>query len=183
MPRRASSSLVGSPSTQTSVPITVKVNGAQYTHSVEPRLLLVHYIRNVLGLTGTHVGCDSSHCGACTVLIRGPGESLWKAVKSCTMLAAQADGYEILTIEGLDKNGELHPIQKAFWENHGLQCGFCTPGMIMAALGLLIQNPAPTRDEIKWGISGNLCRCTGYINIIKSIEQAAREMKEKNITL
>ncbi len=180
MPRRPSVRAAPSPSP---VQITLKVNGAQYTHSVEPRLLLVHYLRNILGLTGTHVGCDTSHCGACTVLIRGPGEAAWRAVKSCTMLAAQADGMEVLTIEGLAKNGELHPLQRAFWENHGLQCGFCTPGMIMAALGLLVRNPSPTREEIKWGISGNLCRCTGYINIIKSIEQAAKEMKERNITL
>ncbi|MDT7878344.1 MAG: (2Fe-2S)-binding protein [Candidatus Caldarchaeales archaeon] len=180
MPRRPSPRAAPSPSP---VQITLKVNGAQYTHSVEPRLLLVHYLRSILGLTGTHVGCDTSHCGACTVLIRGPGEATWRAVKSCTMLAAQADGMEVLTIEGLAKNGELHPLQRAFWENHGLQCGFCTPGMIMAALGLLMRNPSPTREEIKWGISGNLCRCTGYINIIKSIEQAAKEMKEKSITL
>ncbi len=165
------------------VPVRVKINGVEYSHMVEPRLLLVNYIRDVVGLTGTHVGCDTSHCGACTVLVKGLWGDGWMAVKSCTLLATQVDGKEILTIEGLAKNGELHPLQKAFWENHGLQCGFCTPGMIMAALGLLLRNPNPTREEIKWGISGNLCRCTGYVNIIKSIEAAAKEMREKGVTI
>ncbi len=165
------------------VPVRVKINGVEYSHTVEPRLLLVNYIRDVVGLTGTHIGCDTSHCGACTVLVKGLWGDGWMAVKSCTLLATQVDGKEILTIEGLAKNGELHPLQRAFWENHGLQCGFCTPGMIMAALGLLLRNPSPTREEIKWGISGNLCRCTGYVNIIKSIEAAAKEMREKGITI
>lgn len=168
---------------QEMVPVKVKINGVEYSHTVEPRLLLVNYIRDVVGLTGTHVGCDTSHCGACTVLVKGLWGDGWMAVKSCTLLAAQVDGKEILTIEGLAKNGELHPLQRAFWENHGLQCGFCTPGMIMAALGLLLRKPSPTREEIKWGISGNLCRCTGYVNIVKSIEVAAREMREKGVTI
>ncbi|MEM4591054.1 MAG: (2Fe-2S)-binding protein [Nitrososphaerota archaeon] len=179
--RRTRSSIT--PETQAQIPIKVKINGVEYSHTVEPRLLLVHYIRDLVGLTGTHVGCDTSHCGACTVLVKGLWGDDWLAVKSCTVLAAQIDGKEVLTIEGLAKNGELHPLQRAFWENHGLQCGFCTPGMIMAALGLLLRNPNPTREEIKWGISGNLCRCTGYVNIIKSIEAAAKEMREKGVTV
>lgn len=150
-----------------SVPIRVTVNGAPHEHEVEPRLLLVHYLRDVLRLTGTHVGCDTSSCGACTVVHNG------RAVKSCTMLAVQADGGELTTIEGLATDGELHPIQAGFKEMHGLQCGFCTPGMIMTAWQLLERNPDPTDDEIRHGLEGNYCRCTGYDNIVKSIRHAA----------
>jgi aerobic carbon-monoxide dehydrogenase small subunit len=152
------------------VKIAVTVNGKQYEHEVEPRLLLVHYIRDVLQLTGTHVGCDTSQCGACTITMNG------MAVKSCTVLAVQANGAEIMTIEGLATNGELHPIQTGFWEEHGLQCGFCTPGMIMTSVDLLKNNPSPSEEEIRKGIEGNLCRCTGYQNIVKAIQHAAREM-------
>jgi carbon-monoxide dehydrogenase small subunit len=151
--------------------VTVKVNGQQRSGDVEPRLLLVHFIRDVLGLTGTHVGCDTSQCGACTIILDG------KAVKSCTLLAVQAQGAEITTIEGLAKNGELHPLQEGFWEEHGLQCGYCTPGMIMTAVDLLEHNPAPTDEEIRKGIEGNLCRCTGYQNIVKAIKYAANKMQ------
>ncbi len=152
--------------------IKVRVNGKETHGDVEPRLLLVHYIRNVLSLTGTHVGCDTTNCGACTVLLDG------KSVKSCTMFAVQADGREVTTIEGMQSaGGELHPIQKAFWENHGLQCGYCTPGMVMQAAWLLSENPDPTEQEIRLGISGNLCRCTGYQNIVKSIQEAAKAMR------
>jgi len=150
-----------------SVPIRVTVNGAPHEHEVEPRLLLVHYLRDVLRLTGTHVGCDTSSCGACTVVLNG------RAVKSCTMLAVQADGGELTTIEGMATDGELHPIQAGFKEMHGLQCGFCTPGMIMTAWQLLERNPDPTDDEIRHGLEGNYCRCTGYDNIVKSIRHAA----------
>jgi len=150
--------------------ISVKVNGVMRQHEVEPRLLLVHYLRDILGLTGTHVGCDTSQCGACTVILNGMG------VKSCTLLAVQADGGEIVTIEGLARDGELHPLQEGFWEEHGLQCGFCTPGMIMAAYQLLQRNPNPTEDVIRHGLEGNLCRCTGYHNIVKAIQYAARKM-------
>jgi len=185
-PRRGSARGAGarpvSPGEET-VQVNVVINGVDYSARIEPRLLLVHFIREYAGLTGTHIGCDSSHCGACTVLVRGLWGDGWQAVKSCTVLTVQVDGKELLTIEGLSKNGELHPLQRAFWENHGLQCGFCTPGMIMAALGLLLQNPNPTREEIKWGISGNLCRCTGYVNIVKSIEAAAQEMRERGVKL
>ncbi len=149
--------------------ISVTVNGKAYQNDVEPRLLLVHYL-DVLGLTGTHVGCDTSQCGACTILMDGA------AVKSCTVLAVQADGAQLDTIEGLAKDGELHPIQRGFWEEHGLQCGFCTPGMIMTTVDLLKNNPSPSEEEIRKGIEGNLCRCTGYQNIVKSIQYAAREM-------
>ena len=148
--------------------ISVTVNGTKYTDDVEPRLLLVYYLRDVLGLTGTHVGCDTSQCGACTVHVNG------LAVKSCTMFAIQADGAEILTIEGLAKDGKLHPLQEGFWEEHGLQCGFCTPGMIMTAHQILERNPHPTEQEIRVGLAGNLCRCTGYHNIVKSIQHAAQ---------
>ncbi len=152
--------------------LKVRVNGMESEKEVEPRLLLVHFIRDVLGLTGTHVGCDTTNCGACTVLLDG------KSVKSCTMFAVQADGREITTIEGMQSaGGELHPIQKAFWENHGLQCGYCTPGMVMQAAWLLSENPDPTEQEIRLGISGNLCRCTGYQNIVKSIQEAAKTMR------
>ncbi|MFN8521889.1 MAG: (2Fe-2S)-binding protein [Chloroflexota bacterium] len=150
--------------------VSVTINGKAYSNDVEPRLLLVHYIRDVLGLTGTHVGCDTSQCGACTVIINGD------AVKSCTMLAVQADGADIMTIEGLAKGGELHPIQVGFWEEHGLQCGFCTPGMIMTTVDLLKNNASPTEEEIRKGIEGNLCRCTGYQNIVKAIQHAATAM-------
>ena len=151
--------------------VTVTVNGQQRSGEVEPRLLLVHFIRDVLGLTGTHVGCDTSQCGACTIIMNG------KAVKSCTILTVQARGAEITTIEGLARNGELHPLQEGFWEEHGLQCGYCTPGMIMTAVDLLANNPAPTDDEIRKGIEGNLCRCTGYQNIVKAIKYAANKMQ------
>ena len=153
--------------------INVTVNGAKYDHRIEPRLMLVHYLRDVLRLTGTHVGCDTSGCGACTILVNG------KATKSCTLLAVQADGSEITTIEGLSKNGELHPLQQAFNECHGLQCGFCTPGMIMAAVDLLRHNPKPTEEEIRVALEGNFCRCTGYHNIDKSVQYAAQKMKKE----
>jgi carbon-monoxide dehydrogenase small subunit len=150
--------------------ITVTVNGEAREADVEPRLLLVHLLRDSFGLTGTHVGCDTSNCGACTVHVDG------ESAKSCTMLAVQADGREVKTIEGMASEPTLHPLQQAFWDQHGLQCGFCTPGMIMQAAWLLAENPDPTEDEIRMGISGNLCRCTGYVNIVKSIQQAAGEM-------
>ncbi len=146
--------------------ITIIINGKDYTNDVEPMVTLTSYLRDVLRLTGTHVGCDSSNCGACTVLLDG------KSVKSCTVLAVQASGHEVTTIEGLAKNGELHPIQAAFKEYHGLQCGFCTPGMIMSAVDLLNTNPSPSEAEIRHGIEGNYCRCTGYHNIVKSIQEA-----------
>ena len=149
--------------------ITVTVNGARHTSDVEPRLLLVQYLRDVLGLTGTHVGCDTSQCGACTIRVNG------LAVKSCTMFAVQADGAEITTIEGLAQGDQLHPVQEGFWEEHGLQCGFCTPGMIMAADQILERNPNPTEEEIRQGLSGNYCRCTGYHNIVKAIQYAAQK--------
>jgi carbon-monoxide dehydrogenase small subunit len=147
--------------------LSVTVNGERHESEVEPRLLLVHYLRDVLGLTGTHVGCDTTNCGACTVHLDG------EAVKSCTVLAVQADGREVTTIEGLARDGELHPLQTAFWEEHGLQCGFCTPGMIMAAAALLERTPNPTEDEVRHGLEGNLCRCTGYHNIVKAVRAAA----------
>ena len=149
--------------------ITVTVNGARYTNDVEPRLLLVHYLRDVLGLTGTHVGCDTSQCGACTIHVDG------LAVKSCTLFAVQVDGAEILTIEGMAEGDQLHPIQEGFWEEHGLQCGFCTPGMIMIAHQILQRTPRPTEAEIRHGLAGNLCRCTGYHNIVKAIQYAANK--------
>lgn len=152
------------------VRIAVKVNGKIYTHDVDPRLLLVHYIRDYLGLTGTHVGCDTSNCGACTVILNG------KAVKSCTLYAFMADGGEIITIEGLERDGKLHPIQEAFWENHALQCGFCTPGMIMTLYDFLGRNPKPAEEEVRRAIEGNLCRCTGYQNIVKAALWAAERM-------
>jgi len=151
--------------------VTITVNGAEHADEVEPRTLLVHYVRETLGLTGTNVGCDTSQCGACTVLMDG------QAVKSCTVLAAQADGSEITTIEGLAKNGTLHPVQQGFWEKHGLQCGFCTPGMILTAVDLLQRNPNPTEAEIRHGLEGNICRCTGYQNIVKAVQYAAENMK------
>jgi aerobic carbon-monoxide dehydrogenase small subunit len=152
--------------------ITVTVNGTGRTADVEPRLLLVHLIREVLGLTGTHIGCDTSHCGACTVLLDGV------PVKSCTMFAVQADGRDITTVEGLDQGG-LHPIQAAFKEHHGLQCGFCTPGMMLVGSALLAENPDPTDDEVRWAISGNICRCTGYMNIVTAIQAAGKSMTEQ----
>jgi aerobic carbon-monoxide dehydrogenase small subunit len=150
--------------------ITVEVNGTAHEADVEPRLLLVHFLRDTLGLTGTHVGCDTSNCGACTVHVDGA------SAKSCTMLAVQADGRSVKTIEGMADGANLHPLQQAFWDQHGLQCGFCTPGMIMQAAWLLEENPEPSEEEIRWGISGNLCRCTGYVNIVKAIQQAAGEL-------
>jgi aerobic carbon-monoxide dehydrogenase small subunit len=150
--------------------VRVKVNGTSREAEVEPRLLLVHFIRDILGLTGTHVGCDTTNCGACTVLLNG------KPVKSCTVFAVQADDQEIRTIEGVADNGKLHPLQEGFREEHGLQCGFCTPGMILTAKALLERNPHPTEQEIRWGISGNLCRCTGYQNIVKAVQYAANKM-------
>ena len=149
--------------------VQIKVNGTTRESEVEPRLLLVHYLRDVLGLTGTHVGCETSLCGACTVLVDG------QAVKSCTMFAVQADRLEVTTIEGLARDGELHPVQEGFWERHGLQCGYCTPGMIMAAAQLLERNSAPTREEIRHGLEGNLCRCTGYQHIVEAVEYAAKK--------
>ena len=153
--------------------IHVTVNGKAYSHEVEPRLLLANYLREVLGLTGTHIGCDTSGCGACTILVDG------QAVKSCTMLAVQADGSSVLTIEGLAENGQLHPLQEGFREEQGLQCGFCTAGMIMTAADLLQHNPDPSEKEIREAIEGNFCRCTGYHNIVRSIQYAAGKMKTK----
>jgi carbon-monoxide dehydrogenase small subunit len=148
--------------------ISVTVNGTTHQHDVEPRLLLVYYLREVLGLTGTNVGCDTTSCGACTILLNG------ESVKSCTVLAVQADGTDIVTIEGLATDGELHPMQQAFREHHGLQCGFCTPGMVMAAISLLNEHPDPSEAEVREGLEGNLCRCTGYHNIVKAILAAAK---------
>lgn len=153
--------------------LTVTVNGQTHSQEVEPRTLLVHYLRDALRLTGTHVGCDTSNCGACTVIMDG------KAVKSCTVLALQAEGAEITTIEGLAQDGQLHPLQEGFKENHGLQCGFCTPGMIMTAVQLLEDNPNPSEEEIRHGLEGNYCRCTGYHNIVKSIQHAAEAMRKE----
>jgi len=153
--------------------VSVKVNGRDREAEIEPRLLLVHFIRDVLGLTGTHVGCDTTNCGACTVILDG------RPVKSCTVFAIQAEGREIRTIEGVANNGQLHPLQEGFKEEHGLQCGFCTPGMILSAYALLEKNPHPTEEEIRWGISGNLCRCTGYQNIVKAVQYAANKMSEE----
>ena len=151
--------------------ITLTVNGAQHSAVVEPRTLLVHFIRETLNLTGTHIGCDTSSCGACTILLDG------KSIKSCTLLAVQANGKSITTVEGLATNGQLHPLQEGFKENHGLHCGFCTPGMMLRAVELLADNPNPTEEDIRWGISGNLCRCTGYNNIVRAIKYAAAKMR------
>jgi carbon-monoxide dehydrogenase small subunit len=148
--------------------ISVIINGKNYSHDVEPRLLLIHYLREVVGLTGPHVGCETSLCGACTVEVNG------KAVKSCTMFAVQADGANVLTIEGLASNGKLHKMQEAFWNEHGLQCGFCTPGMIMAAKQIIDRNPNPTDEEIREGLEGNICRCTGYQHIVNAVKAAAK---------
>jgi carbon-monoxide dehydrogenase small subunit len=150
--------------------IRVRVNGQLYESDVEPRKLLVYYLREDLGLTGAHVGCDTTTCGACTVLLDG------KAVKSCTVLAVQANGREVMTVEGLEQDGKLHPLQTAFWEEHGLQCGYCTPGMLMSGYALLQTNPNPSEEEIRRGISGNICRCTGYVNIVKAIQSAAAKL-------
>jgi carbon-monoxide dehydrogenase small subunit len=150
------------------VRVSVTVNGRQQSAEVEPRLLLVHFLRDTLGLTGTHVGCDTSNCGACTVHLDG------ESVKSCTVLAVQADGAEVRTIEGMAAATDLHPLQEGFWAEHGLQCGYCTPGMIMAAADLLARNPDPSEQEIREGLAGNLCRCTGYHNIVKAVQHAAR---------
>ncbi|MEE9574762.1 MAG: (2Fe-2S)-binding protein [Gammaproteobacteria bacterium] len=154
------------------VPVTVTVNGKIYEREVEPRLLLVEFIREALGLTGTHIGCDTSFCGACTMIVDGD------AVKSCTLFAVQADGSEILTVEGLQQDDELHPLQQAFSQNHGLQCGFCTPGMLMSSLALLADNPDPDIKDIRKQLGGNVCRCTGYQNIIKSVLDAAKNLRE-----
>ncbi len=151
--------------------VRMTVNGIEYERDVEPRMLLVYFIRDHLGLTGTHVGCDTSQCGACTVLIDGD-----MAVKSCTILAVQANGWNITTVEGLTKDGQLHPVQEGFWEKHGLQCGFCTPGMIMASAALLKRNPNPTEQEIRHALEGNLCRCTGYHNIVEAVKYAAQRL-------
>jgi carbon-monoxide dehydrogenase small subunit len=151
--------------------VTVTVNGQEYHSEVEPRMLLVHYLREMLDLTGTHIGCDTSQCGACTVLLNG------ESVKACTVLAVQADGCEVTTIEGLAPEGSLHPIQEGFWEKHGLQCGFCTPGMIMASYNLLKNNPRPTEEEIRTALKGNICRCTGYQNIVSAVQYAADHMR------
>ena len=151
--------------------ISINVNGVDHHDEVEPRLLLVHYLRELLGLTGTHVGCETSICGACTILVDG------QAVKSCTMFAVQADGANITTIEGLAADGNLHPMQEGFWEQHGLQCGYCTPGMIIAATQLVDRNPNPSRDEIRHGLEGNLCRCTGYQHIVEAVEYAAKKAR------
>jgi carbon-monoxide dehydrogenase small subunit len=153
--------------------IQVTVNGTAHQSEVESRLLLVHYLRDALNLTGTHIGCETSLCGACTVMVDG------LAVKSCTVLAVQADGAKVTTIEGLAHNGELHPVQQGFWDHHGLQCGYCTPGMIVAAAQLLERNPDPTEEEIRHGLEGNLCRCTGYQHIVQAVQCAAKKMKSK----
>jgi aerobic carbon-monoxide dehydrogenase small subunit len=152
--------------------ISLKVNGVDHEVVVEPRMLLVHCLREVLRLTGTHIGCETSHCGACTVHLDG------KAIKSCSLFAVQANGREITTVEGLEQDGTLHPIQEGFWQEHGLQCGFCTPGMMMTATAFLKDRPQPTEDEIRIAISGNLCRCTGYMNIVKSIQYAAAKLRQ-----
>jgi aerobic carbon-monoxide dehydrogenase small subunit len=156
--------------------IKVKVQGTEREAEVESRLLLVHFLREVLGLTGTHIGCDTTHCGACTVLLDG------QPVKSCTVLAVQADGREVMTVEGLEQDGKLHPIQEGFWQEHGLQCGFCTPGMLITGYALLERNADPSEAEIRQAISGNLCRCTGYVNIVKAVQHAAAAAKQRRIT-
>ena len=152
--------------------ITVTVNGMEHGADVEPRLLLVHFLRETVGLTGTHIGCDTSNCGACTVLLDGV------PVKSCTMFAVQADGHAVTTVEGLPVGGALHPIQEAFKQEHGLQCGFCTPGMMLVGAALLEDNKSPSDDEVRWAISGNICRCTGYMNIVKAVQAAGQKMSE-----
>jgi carbon-monoxide dehydrogenase small subunit len=151
--------------------VRIKVNGRDREADVEPRLLLVHFLRDILQLTGTHIGCDTTSCGACTVLLNG------RPIKSCTLFAVQADSLEVLTIEGVMRDGQLHPLQEGFHQEHGLQCGFCTPGMILSAYALLEKNPRPSEEDIRWGISGNLCRCTGYQNIVKAVQYAAFKMQ------
>ena len=163
-----------SPDAPSDVPVrrvTITVNGDRRTADIEPRLLLAHLLRQGLNLTGTHTGCDTTNCGACTVLYDG------RPVKSCTMLAVQADGHDVMTVEGLATASELHPIQEGFKEEHGLQCGYCTPGMMLAAKALLDENPNPTEDEVRWALSGNLCRCTGYQNIVKAVLWAADKLR------
>jgi len=154
------------------VKVAIKINGAQVEAEVEDRLLLAHFVREVAGLTATNIGCDTTSCGACTVLLDG------ESVKSCTMLAAQADGREVTTCEGLARNGQMHPVQQAFHAEHGLQCGFCTPGMVLAAVSLLAENPDPTEEQVRSGLEGNLCRCTGYHNIVRAVLAAARDARE-----
>jgi carbon-monoxide dehydrogenase small subunit len=151
--------------------IALSINGEKHEADVEPRLLLVHLIRDVLRLTGTHIGCDTTHCGACAIIMSG------RPVKSCTVFAVQARGKDIMTVEGLERDGQLHPLQEGFMAEHGLQCGYCTPGMLMTSYALLAKHPAPSEDEIRWAISGNLCRCTGYVNIVKAIRHAAEKMQ------
>jgi aerobic carbon-monoxide dehydrogenase small subunit len=152
--------------------VRINLNGADRGAYIEPRMLLVHFLRDVLGMTGTHIGCDTSNCGACTVLLDG------KAIKSCTLFAVQAEGRDVTTIEGVMQGGKLHPLQDGFHQEHGLQCGFCTPGMILSSYALLKKNPKPTEEEIRWGISGNLCRCTGYQNIVKAVQYAAAQLQK-----
>ena len=153
--------------------VNIEINGSNITREVDSRMLLIHFIREELQMTGTHIGCDTSSCGACTVLMDG------RSIKSCTLFTIQANGKSLTTIEGLESEGKLHPLQEGFHEEHGLQCGFCTPGMIMRAVEILEKNPNPTEEEIRWGISGNLCRCTGYVNIVKSIQYAAEKMQKE----
>ena len=150
--------------------VKLSINGEKHEADVEPRLLLVHMLRDVLRLTGTHIGCDTTHCGACTILLDG------RPVKSCTIFAVQAQGKELMTVEGLEQNGKLHPLQEGFVAEHGLQCGYCTPGMLMTSYAFLKKHPSPTEDEIRWAISGNLCRCTGYVNIVKAVQHAAAQI-------
>ncbi len=159
----------------TTINVKIRLNGEEREGAVEPRLLLVHFIRETLGLTGTHIGCDTTHCGACTIIMDG------KPVKSCTIFAVQANGREIMTVEGLAQGGKLHPIQEAFTEEHGLQCGFCTPGMMMTGFAFLQNNPNPSDDEIRQAISGNLCRCTGYVNIVKAYQNAGKKLREGDV--
>ena len=153
--------------------VNIEINGSNITREVDSRMLLIHFIREELQMTGTHIGCDTSSCGACSVLMDG------RSIKSCTLFTIQANGKSLTTIEGLESGGKLHPLQEGFHEEHGLQCGFCTPGMIMRAVEILEKNPNPTEEEIRWGISGNLCRCTGYVNIVKSIQYAAEKMQKE----
>jgi aerobic carbon-monoxide dehydrogenase small subunit len=152
--------------------VKLSINGEQHEADVEPRLLLVHMLRDVLRLTGTHIGCDTTHCGACTILMDG------RPVKSCTMFAVQARGKQLMTVEGLEQNGKLHPLQEGFMAEHGLQCGYCTPGMLMTSYAFLEKHPSPSEDEIRWAISGNLCRCTGYVNIVKAVQHAAVKISQ-----
>jgi aerobic carbon-monoxide dehydrogenase small subunit len=156
----------------TAMQVRMTINGEKYEADVEPRLLLVHLIREVFRLTGTHIGCDTTHCGACTVLLEG------RPVKSCTVFGVQANGKSIMTVEGLEQDGKLHPLQQGFMDQHGLQCGYCTPGMLMTSYAFLKQNPQPSEDDIRWAISGNLCRCTGYVNIVKSVQHAAAALAQ-----